>query len=77
MNEHRTRGVRRRHARKADPTPIPAPIEPEHLIVRCLVGGCGWTHPPGRGALTAVEEHRREKHDWVKPGRLHRIEVAP
>ncbi len=77
MNEHRTRGVRRRHARKADPVPVPPPIEPENLVARCLVGGCGWSTPVQRGALKLVEEHRREKHPWCKPGLLHRIEVAP
>ncbi len=77
MDAHRPRGARRRHARKADPKPEPAPIEPQNLVARCLVGGCGWSIPVGRGALKAVEEHRREKHPWCKPGRCHRIEVAP
>ncbi len=78
MNEHRPRDARRRHARKADPVPVlaPTPIEPDNLVARCLVGGCHWQTPVERGALKAVEQHRREAHPWVRTGRLHRIEVA-
>lgn len=78
MNEHRTRDARRRHARKADPVPLPPSLEPQDLVARCLVGGCRWHVPVtlGRDALPAIEKHRREQHPWVKAGRLHRIEVA-
>lgn len=77
-------GVHRDHARHVklegilkpqvhqDPKPT---IEPQHLIARCLVGGCGWSIPITRDALQTIEQHRDENHPWVKPGRLCRIEL--
>jgi len=46
------------------------------VTAHCLVGGCGWraTRELVVQVLREVEAHRREKHEWVKPGRLHRLE---
>ncbi len=73
------RQSRRSHARKATPVVIElTPIEPQDIRAVCLVGGCDWSVPItlGRDAAKEVEKHRREKHSWVRAGRLHRIEIA-
>ncbi len=46
---------------------------------KCLVGGCEFeVEGPLRAPLELeVEAHRQEKHDWVKPGRLHRLILDP
>jgi hypothetical protein len=43
----------------------------------CLVGGCRVVLAEGESVVELelrVEEHRRLFHDWVKPGRCHRLE---
>lgn len=49
------------------------------MIVRCLVGGCGWHEEGDLSVLLekAAEDHRAEKHLWVKPGRVHRFDPIP
>lgn len=49
------------------------------MIVRCLVGGCGWHEEGDLSVLLekAAEDHRAEKHLWVKPGRVHRFDPLP
>lgn len=42
------------------------------MVARCLVGGCSWVAEDHLSSVleVRVEEHRLEKHLWVKPGRL-------
>ena len=49
------------------------------MTAACLVGGCGWhASAPYRGTLElAVEAHRLHAHDWVAPGKLHRLSLEP
>ena len=41
----------------------------------CLVGGCSWSEENEHSVPLekSVEKHRVEKHDWVRPGKLHRF----
>lgn len=49
------------------------------MIVRCWVGGCDWHEegPLSVPLVKAAEDHRAEKHLWVKPGRIHRFDPVP
>jgi hypothetical protein len=49
----------------------------ERIVARCLVGGCDWSIDvhAGHAVLPEIEKHRADKHPWVKPGRLHRVEL--
>lgn len=41
----------------------------------CLVGGCSWESEDEHSIPLEIlaEDHRAEKHFWVKPGRVHRF----
>jgi hypothetical protein len=47
------------------------------MIVTCYVGGCGWSErdPSIVWLYAKAEQHRIDAHDWVKRGRVHRLEL--
>lgn len=49
------------------------------MKAKCWVGGCDWEMEDEHSVPLdiAAEDHRADKHFWVKPGRVHRIILDP